>query len=437
MRKILWLAKREYKSTVRTKGFIIGLILAPILFSGSGIAFALLKDRVNTNDKKIAVIDRSGIMADVLLRAADERNSNSVYDEEGKKVKPAYVFEIETPDWSNPHKQRLELSNKIRDGQLHAFMEIGQNVLYPGDDPDSNRISYYAQNAAIDNVRGWIVYPINNFLRESRLLEADVQESEVGRMLSWIYVEGMGLVSVDEATGEIKDARRSSEAEIILVPIAMMVLMYLMLMMSALPLLSSVMEEKTQRISEVLLGSVKPFEFMAGKILGAIAVSLTASGVYVIGGVITIKALGADEYIPYDILPWFFAYMILAILMYGSIFAALGSACNNAKDAQSLTFPALMPLIISWFIFMPALQEPTSSFATYLSLFPLSTPMLMLVRLGSPMDIPMWQPWIGLVGMLLFTYLAIWVGGRVFRVAILIQGTPPKLSRIVKWAIKG
>ena len=437
MRKILWLVRREYLTTIRTKGFIIGLLIAPIFFSGSGIAYMLLKDRVDTNDKRIAVVDRSGILADVIMRAAAERNSEAVYDEQGNKIRPAYIFESMPPDDRDPHKQRLELSNMVRNGRLHAFLEIGPDVLYPDGNEERSSIKYYGKNAALDNIRSWVVYPINNYLRKLRLMESGVDETQVSSILSWRNVESLGLVSVDEATGEILAAKRSSEAELILVPIAILMLMYLMLMMTALPLLSAVMEEKTQKIAEVLLGSVTPFQFMAGKVFGAIALSLTAAAVYVGGGVATIRYLGLGDYIPYHVLPWLFAYMILAIIMYGSLFAALGSACNNAKDAQSLTFPAIMPLIISWFVFMPVLQEPTTGFSTWISLFPLSTPMLMLLRIASPVDIPGWQPWVGLIGVILFTILAIWAGGRIFRVGILLQGTPPKLSRIVRWAFRG
>jgi len=438
MRKIIWLARREYKSAVRTKGFIIGLLLAPLLFGGSGLAFVLLKDRVDTTDKKVAVIDHSGIVADALVMAAADRNGKSIYDQEtGKKVRPAYIFEAVEPDLTDLQGQRLELSNRIRRGELHAFIEIGSDVLYPGDDPEKTRISYHAKNAAIDNLRGWMEWPINNHLRHLRLAEAGVEKSSIDRMLSWLGVEGMGLVSMDAETGAVKEAKRSSEAEIILTPIALMMLMYLILLMTTLPLLHSVMEEKTQRIAEVLLGSVRPFEFMAGKILGGIAVSLTASAVYVVGGIITFRLMGMDEYIPYHVLPWFFAFLILAILMYGSIFAALGSACSNSKDAQSLTFPAMLPLIISWFVFMPVLQEPATGFATWFSLFPLCTPMLMMLRLTSPIGIPAWQPWVGLAGVMIFTIMAIWAGGRIFRVGILMQGTPPKFSNLLRWAIRG
>jgi len=211
----------------------------------------------------------------------------------------------------------------------------------------------------------------------------------------------------------------------------------MMLMMSAIPLLTAVMEEKMNRIAEVLLGSVTPFEFMMGKILGSIAVSLTASAVYIIGGIITVGQLGLSGMVPFHIIPWFFTFLILNIVMVGSGMAALGSACNDNKDAQALQFPAMLPIILPLFIMMPVIQEPLSNFSTILSLFPPFTPMLMLLRMSTPVTIPVWQPIAGLIGVVLFTVFSVWAGGRIFRTCILLQGQKPKLGNLVKYVFRG
>jgi ABC-2 type transport system permease protein len=438
MRKILRLTKREYKASVKTKGFIIGLALAPIFMSGGLIGFMLLKDRVDTTDKKVAIVDRSGVVAEALVKAAETRSKTEVYDQKtGKKVKPAYLLEVVEPNGKEPEAQRLELSDRVRDGELHGFVEIGRNVVHPGEDPETSRIAYHAKNAAMDDLRGWMGWPINNHLRRLRLADAGIDESAVKDLFLWASVEGMGLVSVDEETGDVKDAQRASEVQAIIVPIIMMMLMFLMVMLGVPGLLHSVMEEKTQRIAEVLLGSIKPFEFMMGKVLGGVAVSLTSSAVYVIGGIFAIRYMGLGKYIPYHILPWFFVYMILVIIMLGAMSAALGSTCSEAKDAQSLTFPTILPAMIPMFIYFPVAKEPLSSFATWVSLFPPFTPLLMLLRQSTPAGIPMWQPWVGMLGVLGFTVFFVWAGGRVFRVAILMQGTPPKLTNIIRWALRG
>jgi ABC-2 type transport system permease protein len=176
---------------------------------------------------------------------------------------------------------------------------------------------------------------------------------------------------------------------------------------------------------------------MAGKVLGGLAVSMTGATVYVTGAMIMLNIAGLGAFVPLRVIPWFFAFLVLEIVMVGSFLTALGSACNDPKDAQNLTFPAMIPVFLPMFLAMPILQEPTSAFATGMSLFPLFTPLLMLLRKAAPTEIPAWQPWVGLVGVILMTVFSVWMGGRIFRVAILMQGGPPKLSRILRWAIRG
>jgi ABC-2 type transport system permease protein len=438
MVKTLKIARREYLAAVRTRGFLIGLLMMPLFMGGSGLVMLITKDRVDTADKKIAVVDRSGLVGQALVDAAATRNKTEIFDKTtGKKTKPAYVIEVVTPDDANPAKQRLELSNRVRDRRLHAFLEIGPSVLSASQDSVGSRIAYHGENAVVDEIRGWIEWPLNTQLRQLRMQKFGVTEAQAKDLMAWLPVEGLGLVSVDSQTGEIKEAKRSSEARAIGVPFIMQMLMFVMIILGAVPLLNSVMEEKTQRIAEVLLGSVNPFEFMMGKVLGGVGVSVTAALVYTVGGGLSVARMGLAEYIPFAVLPWFFAYMILAILMLGSVLAAFGSICNDARDAQSLMMPSMFSVIIPMFVMVPVVQEPLSHLATGLSLFPLFAPMLMVLRLSTPIAIPAWQPWAGVGVMLAFTLFVVWAGGRVFRVGILMQGRPPSLRDMVRWAVRG
>ncbi len=437
MVKALKIALREYKATVKTKGFIIGLIIAPLLMSGSFLAITLLEGQVDTTDKRVAVIDHSGIIADYMINLAQERNAQAVNDPEtGKKIQPAYLLEKIEPDLGNPAAQRLELSDKIRNKELYAFLEIGPNVAHPGEDRELARITFHGENTAMDDLRRWLRQPINDRLRRYRLEEAGIGEAEVQDLFYWISVEGMGLVMTDDS-GEIKAAEHTGELEALGAPLIMVMLMFIMTMMGAMPLLNSVMEEKTQRIAEVILGSVRPFQFMIGKVIGGLGVALTGAVVYVIVGLIAITKLGIEDRIPLDALPWFFAFLILHITMMGSVLAAFGSACNDAKDAQNLSMPVMLPTMIPLFIMFPILKEPLSAFATWMSLIPPFTPMLMVLRMSTPVAIPTWQPWVGVLIVLAFAVFSVWAGGRIFRVGILLQGTPPKLGNIVRWIAKG
>ncbi len=438
MRKILILTLREYRTSVRTKSFIIGLLLAPLLMGGSMIVFMLLKDKVDINDKKIAIIDHSGIMADTLVKTAEYRNSHEIFDPEtGEKVRSAYILEIIESDSASLFETKIKLSDRVRSKDLHAFIEIGPGIVHPADDPEKARIIYYSEHAFMDDVINWFTWPINNRVRQIRIDELDLDEEAVGDLFYYNYPERMGLINVDRKTGDVQDAQHTNELQTFLIPYIMVLLMFLMVMMSAVPLLTAVMEEKIERIAEVLLGSVTPFQFMMGKILGSISVSMTVSAVYVIAGIVAAKQMNVGDMIPYHVLPWFFVYLILFVIMVGSAMAALGSACNDNKDAQSLQFPAMIPVILPLFIMVPIIQNPAGSMATTLSLIPPFTPTLMIIRLATPVTIPVWQPFAGLVGVILFTLFSVWAGGRIFRTLILMQGVKPKLGNLVKLVFRG
>ena len=377
-------------------------------------------------------------MAAALVEAAKVRNAREVHHPKtGKKVKPAYRIELVESDATHPETQRLALSERVRAKSLHAFLEIGSDLIQAtGPDRDS-QIRYYARNGALDDLRRWIATPINDELRRRRLAIAGVDLTRVPNLFDWVAIESMGLVTVDEHTGSVIKAERRGEAEAVLLPMVTQILLFMLLMMGATPLIQTIMEEKTQRIAEVMLGSATPFQLMMGKLLGGVAVALTGSVVYLSGSMVTLSSLSMGALIPYHLFPWFFAYLLAAIFLYGAMFAAIGSACSDPKDAQSLQLPAMLPLIIPLFLLGPLLKEPHSPMAVTLSLLPPFTPMLMLLRMSTPAGVPAWQPWVGLLGVLLLGAAAVWVGGRIFRVGILMQGKAPKFTDLIRWAIRG
>lgn len=210
MHKIMILAGREYKAAVRTKGFIIGLVLTPILMSSGFIAIKLSQKMADVSDKTIAVIDRSGVMADAIVEAAKTRNDTGLFDASGKKVRPAYRIEIIAPDDKNPAGQRLALSNRIRGKKLHAFVEIGTGILHPTGSTRESGVAYYSESAMMDDARQWLSWPVNNRLRRLRMDDAGIDESKVRDLFAWMNIEALEPVSVDKGTGKIGDVRRSS-----------------------------------------------------------------------------------------------------------------------------------------------------------------------------------------------------------------------------------
>ncbi len=261
MRKIMILARREYLAAVKRKGFLIGLILMPLFMSSGFIAIKLSQKMADVNDKRNALIDRSGLMADVVMQAAKARNEKDIFDKTGKKVRPAYRIEIIAPDSTDPAGQRLALSNRVRGKQLQAFVEIGPDILHPSSSGGSG-ISYYSENALMDDARQWFSWPVNNRLRSLRLAEAGIDEAKVRDLFNWANVNALELVSADKSDGKARDPRRSNPGKAMMVPKFLVIFMFLLIQMGANPLISSVKEEKTQRIAEVMLGSLTPLEFM-------------------------------------------------------------------------------------------------------------------------------------------------------------------------------
>ncbi len=246
-------------------------------------------------------------------------------------------------------------------------------------------------------------------------------------------VEALGLTRRNPINGAIEDATLQSRIAPVAVPIGFVVLMFMLVMMTATPLMQGVVEEKMQRIAEVMLGSVRPFDLMLGKLLGMTAVSLTITAVYLGGAYWAARHYGFADYIPPDLLVWFVIFQALAALMYGSLFIAVGAACTDMKETQNLMWPVMLLAMLPMFLMGSVLQEPNSTVAVSLSFFPFSTPMLMIMRQSVPPGVPSWQPLVGVMLVVLMTLLCVWAAGRIFRVGILMQGKGAKLGEILRW----
>jgi ABC-2 type transport system permease protein len=217
----------------------------------------------------------------------------------------------------------------------------------------------------------------------------------------------------------------------------MIMLMFMLVLLGATPLMQGVVEEKMQRIAEVLLGSVRPFELMMGKLIGMVGVSLTLAAVYLGGAYWAAVRYNFAEFIPTGLLMWFFAYQVLAVLMFGSLFIAIGASCTDMRETQAMTWPVMLLICIPMFVWFQVVREPNSPFALGISLFPFATPMLMLGRQAVPPGIPIWQPILGVCLVLTTTVVCVYAAGRIFRVGILMQGKGANLGQVMKWVFRG
>lgn len=440
MRKVWVVAVREYLAAVQTKAFVISLVLMPVLMVGSIVAQKVLDKHVDVSDKRFALIDHTGQLGDHMLSAADARNQEQIFSsdetEDRKQILPRFVLEVVDPLPDGAQAQRLELSDRVRSKDLYGFVEIGEDVLDTGDHREDASILYYSNTPTYDDFRRWFSITVNNKMTGIRIERAGLEPDIVHEMTAIMGVGSLGLLSLDEE-GKITEGKKIDKMASFLVPAFMVMLLFMVIAIGATPLINSVLEEKMQRIAEVLLGSVSPFELMLGKLLGTVGVSLTILAVYMVGGMVAAQKTGFGHLIPTHLLAWVIVYQALAVLMYGSMFIAVGAACSDLKEAQSYLLPVWLLVCTPLFVLGPVLKEPSSTFATALSLVPTATPILMLLRQAVPPGVPAWQPAVGVVLVIMTTIVCVVIAGRIFRVGILMQGKPPNVRELARWVLRG
>ncbi|MFL5244695.1 MAG: ABC transporter permease [Gemmataceae bacterium] len=452
MHKIWVIAAREYRAAVRSKAFLISLVMMPLLMGASiGIQFVMHK-LDDTKEKTYAVIDRTPghKIFDYLETAVEQRNEYLIFDPEThKQNKPKFKLERIEPSLGDKEaidKQRFELSQRAEKGEIEGFLEIGPEVYrYEANAPadplrkpkDEASVRYQSNKPTNAEFSRWAEAVINRGVQQQRFEDANIPERKIQAIQQPVAMRVKGLSHRDPKTGEIADATDESQIANIAVPGVLITLIFILIFVGATPAMQGVVEEKMQRIAEVLLGSVKPFELMAGKLLGMIGVSLTVAAFYLSGIFYLVHRYNLTEYLSVTVLAWFLVYLILAILMYGSLFLAIGAAVTEVKETQALVMPVMMIAVMPLLLLGPIMLDPNSTFSTMISLFPPSAPMLMTARIAVPPGIPWWQPVVGIIGVVATTLVCVYAAGRIFRVGILMQGKGARYSDLVKWVVRG
>jgi len=443
-RRALLIAKRDYIISVRSKTFLFGLIVFPVLFGGSLIGVAILKAKPDLRDRRVALIDRTGKLADFVVQAAAGKSAREMFEKKtGMQISPRYIVQPVAPEPGDPNLQRLALSNRVRNGELFAFIDVGASQNEVGGsqnaqgDPAKASIACYTNAGAIDKLQSWIGGAVNDAIKTERLTEAGIDRGRVPAILAPAVVDNLDLLTRDAKTGAIREPVKRDELAVFVVPFCAMMLLMMIVMVGCAPMMAAVTEDKSQRIVEMLLGVATPHDLMMGKVLAGVARSLTSSVLYVTVGTAALIAAQASGATPLSLLPWFYVYLVAEVTMLCALSVGLGAACNSPQEAQNLMLLVLAPIMVPVFLMLPVLDRPNGPLAIALSLFPPFTPMLMVLRQAMPGGVPLWQLWIGLLGVLACSLVGVWAASRVFRVAILMQGQPPRLADIVRWAVKG
>ena len=427
MRRILSIAQTEFLALVRTKFFIIGIVAMPVLMGGLFAFMQYAGDQVEHKDRTFAVVDRTGTLY-ASIEAAALANNTEVAEQgasTGPKVFPTRV----DPGGKSDEELTVELSDRVRRNEIFAFVLLPAELM----DPEAKLpILYYSQNTSYERLSNWLRTTLRDAIQEARFSRAGVDRALVTQLSTRPDFSTFSLVE-KRADGTVSAAREVDEIEQFGIPFFFLILMFMAVMTTAQHLINTIIEEKMSKISEVLLGSVTPFQLMAGKLLGIVTVSFVLSFVYLGGGVYALLQMGRPDLIDPVLVGWFLLFLVCAALMFGSVFQALSSACSDLKDAQSMLQPAMMILISSYVVSVLVIRAPDSTMASVLSMIPMVAPFAMMIRLTMPPGPPMWEVLLGLAILAATTVLVLWAAGRIFRVGLLMQGKPPNLPELLRW----
>jgi ABC-2 type transport system permease protein len=424
-RKISLIFQREYITRVRKRSFIILTILAPLGF-GLIFVFPLIFANINTKTYDVLIVDDSNILQ---KQIADK---NQVY----------FTFSNENLEKTKKH------IGKDCDGVLF----LPQTTYL-----DNYNISFYSNENIGMTVKRELENQISEKLKAYKIEKLGLDKDEIASLESTVSISEINLSD-----------KSSSGNSILATALAYFIamLIYVILIIYGTMVMKSISEEKNNRIVEIIISSVKPFELLLGKIFAVGAVGLTQFAFWLISipliqVFLTLifheKILAMQQQQMHNfssneemeilqhlqsgnlladvqivpILMFFILFFFFGYLMYASIFAAIGSIIGDDGENQSLTFIGTAPIVISVVLLAGVVNEPNSSISTVLSFIPFFSPILMIARL--PFQIPLWQPMLSLIILAISAFALIWVSGRIYRVGIMMYGKKVKPAEIVKW----
>lgn len=446
MNKVLAIARAEFVQAVMSKAFIIGLFAMPLLMGGSLVFQKFVGDRVDLTPRTLAVYDPSGELWPTLEAAAAARNEYAIWkpiessaeasdasettEAERKQIRPEFVLERYEP--AGEERADVVLSARVKAKELQGFVLIDPSIVT--EEPSERPFAYHTNEPTFTELPEWVNEVVNAQLRAKRFEAANMDQALAASLSRKVSLTTWGLAAA-EADGSVKEAEKESKLRTFAIPFAALMLLFMLVMTTAPQLMNQVLEEKMQRISEVLVSSVSPFQLMVGKLVGSVAVSSTLALVYLGGVVWSTHHWGVSHFIPPSSYAWFLLMMVFALLMYGSLFGALGSACSELRDAQSLMAPAMIMIMIPMFSLSAIIESPNGSVATALTYFPTATPMIFMLRLLAPPGPPTWEIFAAPLMCLATTVVLLWASSKIFRMGVLSQGQAPTFRRMIGWVL--
>jgi ABC-2 type transport system permease protein len=371
------------------------------------VAAAFLGDKTDLRDRELMVVDYSGVMVEGLEAANIERNRSEAVEREGKQVGPKFVIlSYGEDDLPEPKSLLAELSDRVREGEIFAFAIIGQDYL-DTEGGDDDYLQYFSDSPTFNRLPDWLSRTVRDLVEEKRFDEAGYDQREINRLTSHNRLERFSLAEVDE-DGNLIEPKEENKIAAFLIPFGLVMLIFISIQMSTPILLNSVIEEKMQRIAEVLLSSVTPFQLLLGKLFAGVGVGLTFSAVYILSLSMSLRYFEKVQWVPAGTFFWFFIFLLLGLMTFGSLFAGVSSACQDIKDSQNFAGTIILFLVVPLMLSIVTVESPDGRFATTMSLIPPFSVMTMMNRIAIPPGPPEWQIYLALVLNIAFTVSIVW-----------------------------
>jgi ABC-2 type transport system permease protein len=410
MKKKLAIAKWEFVEKVKTKAFLISLILTPILMVVFGVVPGLLASKPDEKPVVIGIIDETGRILEPLSRRLDEK-----YQLPGGE--PNYIVRNLGGEGS-PQQIRTIANKMIADDEIEGYFYIPASVF------DSGKVEYRAENVGNFRVQERFARTIEEVVMEQRAISQGYDPAVLKKLLTDIDVKSIKVT----AEGEEKESGflQTFFSSYVII----MMLMFLVLTSGQL-LIRSVVEEKSNRLIEILMSSCSANDLMVGKIvglsgLGILQVMLWAAIAF------SISARFGTSLFQVETFLIALVYFLLGYLLYAAIFVAAGSPVTTEQEAQQITSYVSLMLIFPVVLAMPVMQNPDSTIVKVLSFIPIFTPSFMVMRL--PIQMPaLWEILGTILVLILSVWGMMWAAGKIFRTAILVYGKRPTLGELYRW----
>jgi len=408
--KALQVALWEFVEKIRSKAFIISLVIMPIIMVLFGVLPGLFVSRPDSNATVVGIIDETGIIIGPLAKRLDEKYKLP----DGQ---PNYV--VRNLDGQGAiEKKKMEANRMVTAGDITGYFYF-PSVIF-----DSGKVEYRSENVSNIKIQERFSRTIEEVIVESRILKQGLDPLLIKKITADINVKSIKV-------SEKGDEKETGFLETFFSGYVVIMMLLFLVLTSGQLLIRSVVEEKTNRVIEVLLSSCSARDLMVGKILGLSGLGIVQMLIWgMIGFAVSLKT-GTNIFTTMNLM-LSLVYLILGYIFYSAIFVAAGSPVTTEQEAQQITTYVSLLLVFPMVIVMPVMQNANSVWIKVLSFIPLLTPALMVLRISVQMP-AIWEILSTIVILIISSIIMMWAAGKIFRVAVLSYGKRPTLPELYRW----